>query len=223
MRATLAALCVAYAAGAPSADEVTALPGWSAPLLTKVYSGYVNVSTTAGMPMMVHYLYFESENDPATDPTIMWSNGGPGASSMFGLLVELGPYLLNDDSLTTNDYKKTGVPTLFPNKFSWSKLGSVLMFDWPPPVGFSYCGDPKGKGNSCGPWDDTRMAEVSYAALAGWYDLFPERQTNPLYLTGESCKRPLLRDSNSCPQPVTMRGRSHGGGVCLTACLRHRR
>ena len=36
------------------------------------------------------------------------------------------------------------------------------MFDWPPPVGFSYCSDPAGNGTSCGDWDDTRMAAVSY-------------------------------------------------------------
>ena len=63
-------------------------------------------------------LVHRSEGSPAKDPTIMWTNGGPGASSMFGLLVELGPLLLNDDSTKTEAYKKTGVPTLFRNKFS---------------------------------------------------------------------------------------------------------
>ena len=171
---------------APPADEVTSLPGWSGALPSKVYSGYVNVSATAGMPMMVHYLYMESEQAPATDPTIMWSNGGPGASSMFGLLVELGPYLLNDDSIKTDEYKKTGVPTLFPNKFSWSKLGSILMFDWPPPVGFSYCGDPRGKGNSCGAWDDSLVAAANAEFLGNWQAAFPKFARNELFITGES-------------------------------------
>ena len=30
------------------------------------------------------------------------------------------------------------------------------------------------------------MARASYAALKGWFDLFPERRGNDLYLTGES-------------------------------------
>ena len=136
--------------------------------------------------MMVHYLYMESEKDPEHDPTILWTNGGPGASSMFGIFVELGPLLLNEDSLHTDEYKRTKIPTLYYNEYGWTQLGSVLMFDWPPPVGFSYCDDPAGGGKSCGPWDDERMATVQYAALAGWYDLFPERRPNPLYLTGES-------------------------------------
>ena len=37
----------------------------------------------------------EAEKDPANAPTIVWYNGGPGAASMFGLWVELGPYYLN--------------------------------------------------------------------------------------------------------------------------------
>ena len=182
-----AAALLVPAAAAPAGDAVPTLPGWTnKPLPSKVYSGYVNVSAAAGRPMMVHYLYMESEKDPEHDPTILWTNGGPGASSMFGIFVELGPLLLNEDSLHTDEYKRTKIPTLYYNEYGWTQLGSVLMFDWPPPVGFSYCDDPAGGGKSCGPWDDERMATVQYAALAGWYDLFPERRPNPLYLTGES-------------------------------------
>ena len=55
---------------------------------------------------------------------------------MLGLLAELGP-LLNENSCA-------GVPTLFSNPHAWTRLGSVVMFDCPPPVGFSYCADPSG-------------------------------------------------------------------------------
>jgi carboxypeptidase C (cathepsin A) len=94
---------------------------------------------------------------------------------------------LNEDSLHTSDFKETGVPSLFRNPYTWSKLGNLLMFDWPPPVGFSFCGgQPSGNGTSCGDWDDERMAETMHAALRGWFDAFPERVGKPLYLTGES-------------------------------------
>ena len=167
-------------------DQVNTLPGWDKPLPSKMYSGYIDVTDSADREMLVHYFYVESEVSPATDPVLLWTNGGPGASSMLGLFVELGPLLANEDSLKTEAYNASGVPTLFYNPHSWSRLGSVLMFDWPPPVGFSYCSNPAGNGTSCGDWDDTRMAAVSYAALSGWYQRFAERRTNPLYLTGES-------------------------------------
>ena len=127
---TLCAAAVAHAA--PTADRVASLPGWDKPLKSDMYSGYVEVEG-----MQVHYLFVECESKAPQDaPVLVWSNGGPGASSMFGLFVELGPYVMNEQSLKTQ-----GPPTLFDNPYAWTKSGSVLMFDWPPPVGFSYCDD----------------------------------------------------------------------------------
>lgn len=39
-----------------------------------------------GTKMLYHYVFIESESSPSTDPVLLWSNGGPGASSMFGSL-----------------------------------------------------------------------------------------------------------------------------------------
>ena len=99
----------------------------------------------------------ESEGNPKTDPVVLWYNGGPGAASMFGLLVELGPYMLNEDSLKTEGYNQTGIPSLVDNPFSWTKSATVIAVNNPPPIGFSYC-DPAGPaadGYSCGPWNDS--------------------------------------------------------------------
>jgi hypothetical protein len=53
--------------------------------------------------------------------------GGPGASSLFGLLVELGPLMLNDQSLDNPEYKKTGIPQLVRNPASWSAKANLIV------------------------------------------------------------------------------------------------
>lgn len=76
---------------------------------------------------------------------------------MFGLLVELGPLQLNDASMLDPVYNTTGIPQLIYNEFSWSKFAHLLIIDFPPPVGFSFCNPPgpAGGGPSCGAWNDT--------------------------------------------------------------------
>ena len=60
----LGTLC-ATAGAAPAADEVASLPGWSGPLPTKHYSGYLSA---ANGTKHVHYYLQLSEGDPAKDP-----------------------------------------------------------------------------------------------------------------------------------------------------------
>ena len=74
---------------------MTALPGWPHALPSKQYSGFLN-SLEA---FQFHYWMVESEVDPENAPIVFWFNGGPGASSLYGLLIELGPFLLSDESL----------------------------------------------------------------------------------------------------------------------------
>ncbi len=138
--------------------------------------------------MHEHYMFIESENSPSQDPVVLWTNGGPGAASLYGLFVELGPLFLSDRSLTTDDFKKTGVPSLFRSAFSWSKFSNLLIINSPPPVGFSYCdpAGPSGDGFSCGSWNDTRTAHHNLAFLKNWFAAFPEYRASEFYLTGES-------------------------------------
>jgi carboxypeptidase C (cathepsin A) len=63
---------------------------------------------------------------------------------MFGLFVELGPFYLSAKSHFTDFAQKTGIPSLFRNDYSWSKVANVLLINSPPPVGYSYC-DPIGQ------------------------------------------------------------------------------
>ena len=124
----------------------------------------------------------ESENDPANDPVIIWYNGGPGAASMFGLFVELGPYYLNQDSYDDPKYNETGIPQVQRNPYGWTKIGNVIAVNNPPPIGFSYCDGgkgtnpgPGGDGYSCGPWNDASVAKANAAFLKNLFTHdFPE-------------------------------------------------
>ena len=187
----LAAAGVFLAAeGAPVEDLVSYMPGYGDLGAAPWYSGHLHYQLGA-KNISTHYVLVKSSNpadDASSTPLIFWSNGGPGASSLYGLMTELGPLLLNGNSLKTPEYARTGIPTLFPNAdSSWSTLGDVLVFDAPAPVGFSYCdGNVGGAGTSCGDWDDGLAASNNYAALTAFYEKFPELRSRELYLTGES-------------------------------------
>ena len=74
------------ATGAPAGDEVTALPGWEhKPLPSRLFSGYVRLEKGHNM----HYVFAESENNPAQAPVVLWVQGGPGGSSLEGMFTEV--------------------------------------------------------------------------------------------------------------------------------------
>ena len=42
------------------------------------FSGYIDVNGSAPGSKHMHYWFIESNNDPANDPVVLWTNGGPG-------------------------------------------------------------------------------------------------------------------------------------------------
>eukprot|EP00586_Coscinodiscus_wailesii_P010058 CAMPEP_0172513708 /NCGR_PEP_ID=MMETSP1066-20121228/254569_1 /TAXON_ID=671091 /ORGANISM="Coscinodiscus wailesii, Strain CCMP2513" /LENGTH=521 /DNA_ID=CAMNT_0013294089 /DNA_START=172 /DNA_END=1737 /DNA_ORIENTATION=- len=169
-------------------DFVKSLPGYSDSLPSPWYSGYLRYKINA-RTINTHYIYIESEKNEIDDftPIIFWSNGGPGASSLFGIFTEIGPLNLSDLSLQTKAFKRGGIPTPLYNSRGWAHLGGILAFDAPAPVGFSYCDENmSGDGYSCGGWDDELAAKNNYLALTAFYEKFPDLRTRPLFLTGES-------------------------------------
>ena len=87
-----AAAAVVYTQAALD-DEVTGLPGLNYKPAFRHFSGYFNVgggpggmnATEGEGARMLHYQFFESENNPETDPVVLWTNGGPGCSGLLGL------------------------------------------------------------------------------------------------------------------------------------------
>lgn len=103
-------------------------------------------------------------------------------------MIELGPYLLSDESFVAYEYEKTGIPQLLYNPNGWQKVANIIALSMPPPIGYSFCYPigPSASGNDCGPWNDTSSASVSYHAMKNFYKKYPELKKNKLFLAGES-------------------------------------
>lgn len=77
------------------------------------YSGYFTVNATYGSNMF--FWYFPAQNKDPNAPLIMFLQGGPGASSMFGLFSEMGPYRVSADG-----------KNLIPNPYTWNNKFSMV-------------------------------------------------------------------------------------------------
>ena len=159
---------IPIAAGAPSEDEIINLPGWDGDLPSKQYSGYLDISPTKHY----HYWFIEAENDPVNAPVVLWLNGGPGCSSLDGLVYEHGPFRIDDS---------TDPPTLYRFDYHWAKLANMIYLESPVGVGFTYSDDDEDYNNT----DDTTMMD-NLLAVEKFFELFPEQAEKDFYLTGES-------------------------------------
>lgn len=131
------------------------------------WAGHVDVTKDRRL----FYWFFNSRNDPAHDPIIIWLNGGPGSSSMFGLFNEVGPCQLNMDAKTTRA-----------NPHAWNDNASILFLDQPAGVGFSMLTE-----NSKLPSDDFDGAEDFQTFLKVFFEkAFPERKDLPIHVAAES-------------------------------------
>eukprot|EP01084_Bolivina_argentea_P106689 190867_1 len=151
--------------GQPTGDLITNLPGLTWNVNYKQYSGYLDASSTNHL----HYWFQESQNNPETDPIVLWLNGGPGCSSLDGLLYEQGSIHVYDNG------------TLWKNVYSWNLNASMIYMEAPICVGFSYQ-----DGTTNCHQSDNGTATDNYHAILDFLKKFPQYQKNDFYVTGES-------------------------------------
>lgn len=165
----------------------------------KSYSGYLTVNKTYDSNLF--FWFFPAQKGAADAPVLLWLQGGPGGSSMFGLFSENGPF--------TVDAKLR----LVPRNVTWNSKYSMLYIDNPVGTGFSFTKSDAGYCTT-----ETEVAENLYSALAQFFRLFPEYKTNDFYLTGESYAGKYIPavahriHKESHPKQVLLRGVAIGDG-----------
>ena len=165
--AILMCLVIAMSYGNPEEDRVYSVPDMGTFNKSAFYSGYLDIPNEN---RHLHYIFLESQSDPANDPLVIWFNGGPGCSSMLGFSQENGPYRMPD-----------GDPNFYENPHSWNMEANMLYIESPAGVGYSYF-----TGKDIDHFNDTTSAEDNYAALLQFYEKFPEYKDHDLFISGES-------------------------------------
>ncbi|KAI5069244.1 hypothetical protein GOP47_0015545 [Adiantum capillus-veneris] len=136
---------------------------------------HMYVAIDEGLGRNLYYYFVTSSNSPATDPLVLWMNGGPGCSSFDGFIYEHGPFSFEMNSTSG------GLPILTVNPYSWTKVASIIYLESPAGVGFSYQNVTTDYST-----DDLKTAKDVHSFLLKWFEEYPEYQSNSFYVSGES-------------------------------------
>jgi len=131
------------------------------------YAGLLPISDEPNVSEL-YFWFFPSANELAGDEILIWLNGGPGCSSLEGLLQENGPFLW-----------QYGTYRPVRNAWSWTNLTNVLWVEQPAGTGFS----PK-KGTPTAD-NEIEVAEQFLGFFKNFMDTFG-LQGRKVYITGES-------------------------------------
>jgi pimeloyl-ACP methyl ester carboxylesterase len=145
-------------------DRVNSLPGLGK-LKSTQYSGYANG---------IFYWYIQSIKNYKNKPIIIWTSGGPGTSSLYGLFKENGPYQCAINKMNKPIFSRTR------DHADWSSFSNYLVFDQPLGVGLSF--SPK-RDFPRSPIDGNAQY---YKALKSFFKKHPELKKHDIYLAGES-------------------------------------
>ncbi|XP_069356691.1 venom serine carboxypeptidase-like [Maniola hyperantus] len=130
------------------------------------HSGFFTVDVKYNSNLYFWYFPAFSKNKAA--PVVLWLQGGPGGSSLYGLFTENGPLIA----------KKGGFAR---RKYHWALEHNLIFIDNPVGTGFSFTDDEKGYCT-----DEACVADGLYDCLQQFFIMFPSLRNNDFYITGES-------------------------------------
>ncbi|KAM0226866.1 hypothetical protein ACHAPO_012020 [Fusarium lateritium] len=130
------------------------------------YAGLLPISQDPDEDRELFFWFFPSTNPDAGEEVLIWLNGGPGCSSLSGLLTENGPFLWQQGTLAP-----------VANSYSWTNLTNVIWIEQPVGVGYS-----QGKPNI------TNEVELGLQFIGFWRNFIDtfDLKGATTYITGES-------------------------------------
>ncbi|KAH9045770.1 alpha/beta-hydrolase [Lactarius pseudohatsudake] len=131
------------------------------------WAGLIPISAAPDESRKLFFWFFPPGPEGSLDDLIFWTNGGPGCSSLQGLLKENGPFLWGSGQAH---------PTR--NEYSWTNLSSVLYVEQPVGTGYSQ-GEPDAK-------NEYDVAAQLVGFLRQFLEIFSELKGKKFYLSGES-------------------------------------
>ncbi|CAF0954236.1 unnamed protein product [Didymodactylos carnosus] len=131
------------------------------------FSGFLTVNKTSNSNLF--FWFFQAQSKDVSAPVVVWLQGGPGSSSLFGLFTENGPIMVD----------KSGM--LQQQPFTWNSKYHLLYFDQPVGTGFSFTTDDMAYVRN-----EDEVARDLYNALIQFFQIYYEYAPSPFYVTGES-------------------------------------
>lgn len=131
------------------------------------YSGFLTINKTCNSSLF--FWFFPAQNGRTDSPVLLWLQGGPGASSLFGLFSEHGPIQVDDAG------------QLHPRNITWNSKYHMLYVDQPVGTGFSFTTDDR-----CYAHTEDDVAHDLYAMLLQFFQIYYEYASNDFYIVGES-------------------------------------
>ncbi|KAF5502027.1 Pheromone-processing carboxypeptidase kex1 [Colletotrichum aenigma] len=143
--------------------------GW---LMTRFFVTQAPGSTLVEQISVNAIWFHEARHDEQDAPLMIWFQGGPGGSSLHGMLYENGPCL--SDGANGTEF----------NPNSWTEHFNIIYLDQPAGVGFSYVDDYSDKTSYPSRAEESAVDVISFIKL--FYEAFPDFADADLHLAGES-------------------------------------
>ncbi|XP_070396784.1 probable serine carboxypeptidase CPVL [Dermacentor albipictus] len=133
----------------------------------ETHSGYITIDRWKKSNLF--FLHIRALKNPDAYPLLLWLQGGPGLSSLFGEFLEIGPLGIDDNG------------RLFQRRSSLQRHVNVVYLDQPPGAGYSFTKLSLGYANNL---DDVASGVLKF--LDQFIMMFPEYKNRTFYVGGES-------------------------------------